>query len=200
MKKANRLIAFAASGFMLAIPAISSAANGSITTTGPNSDNVISTTNDLDMDVENTNTVTPTVTVDQTADSGEATVDSNTTVGALSTGSVMNDNMVDGAITVDNSKSTAAVASALTAAVAAMPAAGSNTIDKTGPSSDNTITVDNSVNMEVENKNKVDLKATVTQDATSGDAEATNNTTVGNVTTGNVTNTSSVKFTLSVIN
>lgn len=74
-----------------------------ISTTGPDSTNVISSTNTQKCDVRNSNNVEVTNNNPQTADSGNVTVDENTTVGSVSSGDASNSSNTSVNVSVDNS-------------------------------------------------------------------------------------------------
>lgn len=196
MKKLRRIIATAVVSLGLSVPGLVVADTGTINTTGPGSDNTISSTTDLNTEVDNHNDLDVDATVDQSADSGEAWANNNTTVGDVGTGDASNSSSLSVSLAVDNSASSSAALSN------GGNGGGSNsgTIGTTGPTSDNHISFDYSSNVEVDNRNDIDVDTNVDQTASSGEAHASGNTTVGNVTTGNASNTSTLQYTLNVTN
>lgn len=76
--------------------------DASISTTGPGSENVISARNTVKTTVSNNNWVTVTNNNEQTAESGEASAEHNTTVGDVSSGDATNTSHATFDVTVSN--------------------------------------------------------------------------------------------------
>jgi hypothetical protein len=72
--------------------------------------------------------------------------------------------------------------------------------DTTGPGSTNTVTINDTSNTTVTNTNDVTIRETVDQTATSGDANASNNTQSGDVATGDASNSSTGTTSVSIGN
>jgi hypothetical protein len=195
MKKFFRSILTGIAAIMLTTGVYASAQSGSIDTTGPDSDNEISYSNEVDIDVDNDTDVDADVDVDQDADSGNTEVNDNTEGGDAESGDAENDNSVEAEVDVDNSGGNGWLG--LDDCICND---GDATIDKTGPDSTNTVTFDNSYDLDIDNSVDVDFDVDVDQDADSGDAEVTHNTSGGNATSGSASNTSSTVFSLSVKN
>ncbi len=83
---------------------------------------------------------------------------------------------------------------------AGLAAAGSGSIDTTGPSSDNTIRFENKSDVDVDNETDVDADVAIDQDANSGEAKVKFNTTGGDATSGDAENESSLEAELSIDN
>jgi len=161
----------------------------SISTTGPNSTQTISTVVSTNTSVVNNNNVAITNNNTQTATSGNATVSGNTTGGNATTGNASNSNVTATTVQVNN----------LTALV--VPSAGGNSsISNTGPSSTNKINNVVSNTSTVLNNNNVRFTNTNTQTATSGNATVSGNTTGGNATTGNASNTNETCLSVQINN
>jgi hypothetical protein len=186
-----RIAAVAVTALGFAAPSLAAAHSGSIDTTGPNSNNDIRLDVRRDVDVDTHNRVDLRNDVDQHARSGDATLHGNTTGGDVSTGVALNEQEAEAMVEVstDNSGATAWTGGS---------AAFTGSIGTTGPSSDNTIRYNNTSNVDVYTHNDVDIDSDVDQHAYSGDAHATNNTTVGDVTTGDAANYSTNSFSVSV--
>lgn len=197
MQKLLRLAAMAALSVGLAAgvatTGITHAQTGTIDTTGPDSTNKITfdetntvdVSNDVDWDVTKYNS--------QDADSGNAVVDSNTSGGNADTGNARNssDHTTDGWVSY-------ASATDLALAAASTGEADEASISNTGPGSTNKVKFTGTNTAIVTNT----LTATVTtnneQDADSGDADVTYNTTGGNANTGDAENVSQTVDSLEV--
>lgn len=134
-----------------------------------------------EVDIENENDVELDSTVIQDGTSGDVTVDGNTTVGDISSGSTSNTqtNTID--INIDNS-----------APVENLP-------DPVAPT-DNDHHHHHSgyrMDIDIENENDIEISNTITQTAASGNVTITDNTTVGDVTSGTATNTSTNTISIS---
>lgn len=192
MKKLLRAFAAAVLGVSLSAGLV--AASSTIDNTGQGSDNGILHQNDYDVDLDNTTDVGVDVDNDQDADSGDATADRNTDGGDAFSGNAANDSelVVEGEI--DNTGANAA-------ALSGNNGGGSDdaSIDTTGQNSDNRIVFDNDYNVDVDNDTDLRVDVDNDQNADSGDAVVSRNTSGGQAVSGHATNTSSttVDFTVS---
>ncbi|HEX5395021.1 MAG TPA: hypothetical protein VFW52_01575 [Candidatus Saccharimonadales bacterium] len=123
----------------------------------------------------------------QSAYTGRAEVEHNTTGGSARSGDASNDNSLDAAISISNSSG----------------GGGSNgtssaNMSTTGP--DSPIRVRTSNNTSVTNNNDVHVYNSSSQHASTGSAEVEGNTTGGNATSGDATNTNSTSVTIDVSN
>ncbi|MEO5499670.1 MAG: hypothetical protein ABIR46_04180 [Candidatus Saccharimonadales bacterium] len=177
---------------------VASAAPGdaSIDNTGPDSYNSVRSENDVDVDVDNDNDVDVKNRSDQRADSGDATVRHNTTGGDATSGDAMNDNWTRVSAEIDNSGSAAVVAGA----VGGGGGSWSGSIDTTGPDSHNTISFENDVDVDINNDNNIDVDNDSDQNAYSGDARVSGNTTGGDATSGDATNINTTEVSIKVTN
>lgn len=168
--------------------------SGMISDTGNDSTNEIMHEEDTTLELTNENTLDLTNETDQTAESGDATVEDNRDGGDAMTGSAMNSSSVAADITVENTGSSAWSG--------AMGGGGTYdaSIENTGNDSDNTVEYSSNVEMTVENTNNVTVENTTNQSATSGNAEVTNNRDAGSASSGAASNTSSSSFTVHVAN
>jgi hypothetical protein len=78
--------------------------------------------------------------------------------------------------------------------------ASSGDISDTGPSSTNTVTIDNNSHVDVDNHNNVTVNNNNTQSAYSGDASVSHNTTAGDANSGLAENNNSTTTTISIDN
>lgn len=182
-------------GLVVGLSGFAGATTGTIDTTGPRSDNSIRSDTSQRVNVDNNNDLTVHNDNDQRATTGDAEADENTTAGDAETGSAMNENALDAAVTVDNSGSTGALADW-----------GTNgndneaTISNTGPRSDNSVRFESRSTVDVNNDNNLHVTNNNTQRATSGDASVTDNTDGGSATTGDASNTNSTTIRFDVTN
>jgi hypothetical protein len=77
-------------------------ANASIASTGPNSNNVITSNQSVNTAITNTNNISLTNSNSQSATSGNASVSGNTTGGSATSGDADNSNATDLSVLVDN--------------------------------------------------------------------------------------------------
>lgn len=166
-----------------------------ISTTGPNSTNTVHTTATRSTTVRNTNTVRLTNDNDQSARTGSAEVEHNTTGGDATSGDASNRNSLSATVAIDNTGSGCGCESQSSSS---LPAQG--TIHNTGPSSRNTITTNLRDTTTITNTNNLTVSNSNDQYAHSGSAEVSGNTTGGSATSGNASNTNSSTFNLSVSN
>lgn len=167
--------------------------NGSVTNTGPDSDNIITFNNMSSALVSNTNGVTVTNTNPQAAVTGAAAVTDNTTGGGAASGDATNDSMLRGSLRISN-------VSAGAAALNSGGSASTGSISTTGPDSTNVITFNNSDTSTVANTNTLLVSNVNTQTASSGAAVVDHNTTGGSATSGDASNVSTVDLTVEVNN
>lgn len=95
---------------------------------------------------------------------------------------------------------TAVIAVAGIILTAGIAAAGTGSIDTTGPDSENSVRFENESDIDVDNDTDVDANVNIDQDADSGDANVKYNTTGGDATSGDTENDSSLEAELSVDN
>ncbi len=192
MKKLLQASAAVLAGISIAVPGIVSAHTGSIDTTGPDSWNSASFDESNKATVKNNNNLSLANAASQGAHSGDVTARHNTTAGDAASGDADNSNDVSADVSVDNSGS-----------MPSFDMGGSNSsadISKTGPDSHNKVEVKSRNEVRVTNNNNVSISNEVCQNATTGSAKVSDNTTGGDATSGNASNTSSSSFTLSVAN
>ena len=169
------------------------AQSGSIDTTGPDSDNHITNNQTNTADVDNTNDVYVKSKNHQSAYSGEAEVENNTTGGSATSGDASNTNSVSSDVNVSNSGGG-------TWSLSPPDIDQSGSIENTGPGSLNTVTSTNTNTLTITNNNDVDVKSYNYQRASSGEAEVEDNTTGGDATSGDASNSNTVENTVSVSN
>lgn len=190
MKKLLRIVAVAVMGLSLTT-GVAAANSGSVGTTGPNSNNQVEFNDRRDRTVENNNRVGVTNSNPQDAVSGDATAVNNTTAGGAMTGVARNDSLTRATVRLNNSS--------------AMPASESSSshsavINNTGPSSNNQVTTNSRSTVTVTNNNNVTVTNTNDQDATSGDAVVSGNTTGGTAQSGGAENISTNEFVFEITN
>lgn len=166
----------------------------SIDTTGPDSTNRIHSSVRNKLEVKNRNDVGVSNMNMQHAWSGDATVHHNTTGGGASTGDASNHNTTSTAVSIDN-----------TGAAGAWGGSGSSSnasasIYKTGPDSTNVVRESTKNTVTVDNTNDVEVCNFNMQEASTGDAKVSDNTTGGSASTGSASNTSSTSTTITVKN
>lgn len=176
-------------GFAAAAP------NYSIGTTGPDSSNKVKSVDKRIIHVKNTNKLDVSNYSHQSASSGNAVTEHNTTGGSAGTGMASNANAMSASATIDNAASTAALVAA-----PATGGGGTSTIATTGPDSVNEISTKVMNKVSVTNDNNINVDNTNCQVAQSGDAEVSGNTTGGSATTGNASNTNTSTLTFKVSN
>jgi len=171
---------------------------GNIDTTGPNSDNRISTRISNRTHVHNNNDIHVHNDNDQRAYSGDARVSGNTHGGDAETGDARNSNSTNVEVDVDNSASTGNIDPSNNWGGGF--GGGGGSISDTGPNSDNSIKtrVNNSVS--INNDNDISISNDNDQHASSGDARVSGNTFGGDATSGDASNTNSSTFSISVTN
>ncbi|HET7630070.1 MAG TPA: hypothetical protein VFK03_01730 [Candidatus Saccharimonadales bacterium] len=167
--------------------------SSSISGTGPDSDNHVTTHSRTTNRVHNYNHVWLHNGLRQEAESGDAGVYHNTTGGSARSGSAANSSATSTKMSVSNTSSSKLSSSSGNLAT-------NSKISNTGPDSDNSIRTTQKTTNTVENTNKVAVDNWVSQEAESGDATVAGNTTGGSATSGNASNTSSNSTTISIGN
>jgi hypothetical protein len=180
-------------GLLAGLTGFVGATSGTIGTTGPDSTNTISDTSSQTVGVTNTNHITGNNDNDQSARSGRAEAEHNTTAGGATTGDASNKSSFTANVTVDNT----GVKGALSGM---MGANNTGSIDTTGPDSTNAIAFSNTNTVSVVNDNHLHVRLDNDQRATSGSAEVSDNTTGGSAVSGNASNDSSSSVTFMVSN
>ncbi len=180
-------------GLVAGLTGIAGASTGTINTTGPHSSNKIVSVNKLHVDSNNTNDVALSSQNMQSATSGNAKTTTNTTAGDARTGSATNNNTLNASLTLTNSMPDGSLSMMSTPT-------SNGSISNTGPFSDNKVVSVNSATLDMNNQNTVSLQTFNTQDATSGSARVSDNTTGGSAVSGDASNTSSSSFTINISN
>lgn len=162
--------------------------------TGPNSNNQVTFNGWDTRTVSNNNKVSVRNHNPQKASTGKAEVRYNTTGGAATSGEATNDSLLRANLSVNNAGSSAA---------AMNTGGGSQTgsiTGATGPSSNNQVTFNGGSTVTVSNNNSAYVTNDNHQEARSGSAEVSHNTTGGSATSGAATNISTTEVTLSLTN
>ncbi len=183
-------------GLVFGMAGFAGAMNGTIDTTGPDSNNQVTHDSRTDLDFENDTDLDLENTSEQEATSGDAEATHSTNAGDAMTGSAMNDNTVSADIMVENSSSVGHGWFGGASETSSFEA----TIENTGPDSNNQVTHTSSTDVEVDNNTNIDIDNDVEQSARSGDAEVSGNTNGGSAESGSVSNTSSSSFMVHVTN
>jgi len=191
-RKLIRLAALVVMGASLST-GFAAAQSGTISTTGPSSNNEIKFRTSNHRTVENTTNATVGNTNPQTATSGAVLVASNTTAGGAGTGMAHNDSLLSTTVAVNNSGSD-------TCGCGTMGGSDSASIGTTGPNSNNQVRIENSNRSRVTNTSNLMVSNVNTQTATSGAAQVSNNTTGGSATSGEASNISTAQVTFNVTN
>lgn len=176
---------------------VASAAPGTGTITGPtgpNSNNQVTFNGWDTRSASNNNKVSVRNHNPQKASTGRAEVRYNTTGGDASSGEATNDSLFRANLSVNNSGSSAA-ATAGTGSTQTGSISGA-----TGPSSNNQVTFNGGSTVTVTNNNHAYVTNDNRQDARSGSAEVSHNTTGGTAMSGDATNISTTEVTLSLTN
>ncbi len=193
MTKLLRLAA--ASTVVIGLTTGIAAAQGSISTTGPDSSNKVINKTDNNVRLHNNNNLGVDNDNGQHASSGDAKVRDNTTGGGATSGDATNDNSATTDVTVDNSGFGGSLWTM---------GGGSNdpsgTLDTTGPDSHNVVVNKTNNSLKVTNNNNVSVHNSSYQSAYSGDASVSHNTTGGDATSGDASNTNSASTTINVTN
>jgi len=128
----------------------------------------------------------------QEATSGDATADRNTTAGGATSGEATNDSLLRASLSLTNS-------GAMNGASAGAQSH-SGSISNTGPDSHNTIRFNNSSDVRVNNNNNISVENNNSQQASSGSAVVSRNTSGGSATSGSASNISTNDVTVTVTN
>lgn len=169
---------------------------GSISDTGPDSSATIRTKVKTRTYVKNKNDLSVSNNTSQTAWSGNALVHGNTTGGDATSGEANNSNSLSVSASVNNN-----TANTLEAAIPSAPGAvGGGDISNTGPDSASKISTKVYTSTTAKNYNNLSVSNNTTQSAYSGDAEVSHNTTGGDATSGDANNTNSTSVSLNVTN
>jgi hypothetical protein len=200
MKKIKSTVTagLASLGLVVGTAGFAGAATGTINTTGPDSYNRVEHRNNNRTEVKNNNDVRASNTNNQGSYSGYAKTKHNTTGGGASTGHASNSNSLNASVKVNNSASSTRAMPAQATSHSASH--GGGTITHTGPDSTNVVKHKNYSTVEVENNNDIQITNDSAQNAVSGDAWVTGNTTGGSATTGNASNNNSTTMTVEVSN
>lgn len=197
MNKLTRISATVASSLALVAGFSGMAGAATIDTTGFGSSNQIRHHNTVRTDVHTSNKVHATVNNPQTAVSGSAWQDENTSGGDVETGMAHNDSFVEASLNVDGGNG--ASDTTMMSSDDGMGWDGAS-IGLTGAESDNMISSRNSVRTTVNTHNDVSFTSNNSQTAVSGNASSNRNTTGGSVMTGDATNISTVMVDLDLSN
>jgi hypothetical protein len=194
MKKILRVMAIVVLALSLGTAA-ASAQTGTIDNTGPDSVNKIKFSNRHDTDLNNRTKIRVRNDNPQVAQSGDVSVNHNTTGGGAASGAAANDGLLRVAGAVDNTGSSAA-------ALANGEGEGDpeGTVTNTGPDSINKIKFENKNYVDVANKTRIDVRNNNDQYAKSGDVCVEDNTTAGDATSGDASNISTVDLNFTVTN
>ena len=193
MKKVLRVAAVSAMALSFTT-GIAAASTGSIGTTGPDSTNKVEFSHREIRRVENNNTVGVSNDNPQDSYTGRARVSHNTTGGNARSGDATNDSLQRTTIRLNNAGSSSGAMAGL---------GGSNhsgTINNTGPDSYNKVEFKSSNYVNVSNNYTVSVSNSNTQNASSGRATVSGNTTGGSATSGDATNVSTMETTIEVTN
>lgn len=180
-------------GLVAGLAGVAGASAGVINTTGPDSSNKVVSVSKSHTHVNNNNHITLASENSQGASSGDAKVRDNTTGGDAKTGSASNSAALAVSLSVSNGSS-------MGMDTADPSVSGDGTIKNTGPDSDNKIVTVSKVSTDVNNNNCITISTSNEQEATSGDAKVSHNTTGGDATSGNASNTSTGSFTIDIQN
>ena len=167
-------------------------------TTGEISNTGEDSVNDAVVDSEDNRTWTKDATVDftnnndQTATSGEATVEDGDDEGAATSGGADNDSTLDGAVTINQGGGSGGGGDDNGGSGA------TGTIDGTGEDSDNVLDVTHTDNRTYDSTANVTVTNNNPQNATSGDATVSGGNDGGTATSGPASNTSSTTLTIGV--
>jgi hypothetical protein len=205
MKKILRAAATVATSLSLVggfagIAGASSGVNAS--NTGPNSNIKQTTSYETKVNVENTNRLSLGNSNEQSTSTGSAKVDKNTTGGDATSGDSTNNNNLDATVTLTNGGDGSSVGggSYVSDGSGDPSDMGGVNADTTGPDSTISNDVKVSTDVNVENNNCITITNDNSQEASSGDASVTGNTTGGSATSGAATNSNSTSVSLSVQN
>lgn len=190
MKKLLRTLAAAFIGIGLSA-GVAAAQTGTIGTTGPNSNNQVTHTGSKVTTVTASNSGSVSNNVRQGSYSGNAKVRHNTTGGSATSGAASNANTGSVNATMSN-----ASAAAVATAAAAGGGSNSGTITNTGPDSNNQVMFSETNVVTYAANNSANVDNCVNQEASSGNARVSGNTTGGSATSGAASNTNTSTTTL----
>ncbi len=193
----SRLLLGAASvlSTLALVGGVVSAQTGSVSNTGPGSNNKVVSTLSNKTHVHNTNTVSADTSTSQYSSTGKASVKYNTTGGDAMTG--------------DASTATALTVKANITNPSADPCGcdngsasslGGGTIDTTGPNSYNKVETKVTNNTKVTNTNTVSVNTSTTQSSKSGSATVSGNTTGGSAQSGDASSSTAETVDLTIMN
>jgi len=179
----------------LGLAGLAAASTGSITgPTGPDSINKVKIVNHNETTTRNTNRVDLDNFNLQGSSTGNASAHENTSVtGGVGSGDASNSSTTSTSLTIHNSASVLAGGSGGGSDNATISG-------PTGPDSINKVTILNNNEVKTTNNNTVDVSNVNLQFAKSGNATASDNTTVGGVSSGDASNTSNTSTTLNITN
>jgi hypothetical protein len=185
---------------------VAAADGGSISTTGPHSENSIETEHNNEANINNHNTATVTNKNHQRATSGEAEVEHNTIGGDARSGNASNHNATDTRVSINNvgpgfgnffgGGCTSSCGSSCTGSCGG----GGGSIHLTGPNSENEIETTIKNKLTVTNNNTVTVTNDNTQHARSGEASVEGNTRGGSAVSGSASNTNNTSTSVSISN
>jgi hypothetical protein len=181
-------------GLVIGLGGFAAAATGSITNTGPDSQNTVKSKTVNKARVRNNNHLNLTSTTSQSATSGDARTNHNGTGGDATTGAASNTHELTVDATIDNSATTGGLGGAVGSGD------DSGTITGTGPDSTNVVKSKTINKLNVQNNNNLTITNSTSQTATSGDAHVNDNTTGGSATSGDVSNSSTTGVTIDLTN
>lgn len=169
---------------------VAAANEATIENTGPDSTNTVTVNNSQNATLSNNHSVTVSNENDQSASTGSATVDDNTTGGDATSGDAENTNSVSTEVTFGDDCGCPDFGDFFSSD-------NEGTIENTGPDSTNRITFNNDQTLTVNNNQSVSVSNDNSQNASTGDASVTHNTTGGDATSGSATNNNSTSTTIS---
>lgn len=193
MKKLLRILASGVLGLSMTTGVVL-AADTSVDHTGPDSKVEVEVENEFKYEARNNNNLDLRNSTRQDAHTGDAKVYRNTTGEDATTGSADNDNFTGADVSIDNSNGDCACVGGGNGGDY------STDVSHTGPDSKVEVEYENEVKIEVENNNTVNLNNSTTQNATSGDAKVSRNTTGGGASTGDASNINTSEFVINISN
>jgi hypothetical protein len=186
--------AVASAGLVFGLSGVAGATSGTIGTTGPFSNNQISS-NEINTGLYTSNNSLPIHSANaQSAHTGSANVAFNNTGGSAMTGAANNSNSTNVVATVSNGGAGGMLGGTWGVNQ------DSATITTTGPSSNNQVFLNRTNTMTVTNNNSVPITTVNTQTALSGSANVSGNTFGGSAITGNASNTNTQTISVNVTN
>lgn len=194
--KTTSVLRYSAIGMAsLGLAGLAAASTGNISgATGPHSNNTVHIANNNGSTMNNTNRLALDNLNAQGSSTGHVNAYENTSVtGGVGSGDAMNSSTTSTNLNVHNSAPvmTSGFGSGSDSATISGP---------TGPHSNNQVTIDNNNQVHATNNNSLDLRNMNLQLAQSGNASASENTTVGGVYSGNASNSSTTTTSVTVSN